>query len=125
MKKMTLSQLHCNLKTFSKEFIGAGSRNSVVGLYRKLIELGAIPSSKEKDNSLISSKQKIVILCVNDGIRSKFARISLHERSWWDYWHNKAHKHCKPAYITYNVPKQMSTVISNLNIKELETLIPE
>ena len=31
MKKMTLSQLHGNLKTFSKEFIGAGSRNSVVG----------------------------------------------------------------------------------------------
>ena len=57
MKKMTLSQLHGNLNTFSKEFIGAGSRNSVVGLYRKLIELGAIPSRKEKDNSLINSKQ--------------------------------------------------------------------
>lgn len=34
MKKVTLNQLHGNLKTFSKEFIGAGSRNSVVGLYR-------------------------------------------------------------------------------------------
>ena len=54
MKKVTLNQLHGNLKTFSREFIGAGSRNCVVGLYRKLIELGAIPSSKEKDNSLIS-----------------------------------------------------------------------
>ena len=70
MKKMTLSQLHGNLKTFSKEFIGAGSRNSVVGLYRKLIELETITSSKEKDNSLICSKRKIVSLCRKDVIIS-------------------------------------------------------
>ena len=72
MKKMTLSQLHGNLKTFSKEFIGAGSRNSVVGLYRKLIELGAIPSSKEKDNSLISSSKRLLfyVLTMELGVNS-------------------------------------------------------
>lgn len=125
MKKVALKQLCGNLKTFSEEFIGAGTRNSVVGLYRKLLELGATPADRNRDNLLISSKQKIVILCINDGIRGRFAKVSLHERAWWDYWHNKARKYCKPAYTTYNVPRQMNTVISKLNIKELEVLIPE
>lgn len=125
MKKVTLKQLNGNLKTFNCEFIGAGTRDCIVGLYRKLIDLGAIPNNQERDNNLICSKQKIVILCVNDGINGKFARISLHEREWWNYWHNKANKACKPAYITYNVPRQMNTIISKLNIKELEVLIPE
>lgn len=126
MSKMTLKQVHGNLQGFSEEFIGAGSRDSVVGLYRKLIELGATPSNKEKDINLISSKQKVVILCVNDGVKRQFARVSLHERNWWNYWHNRRNKSSfKAAYTTYNVPKQMSTVINKLNITEIETLIPE
>lgn len=125
MKKVTLKSIQGNLKNFNKEFIGAGCRTSVIGLYQKLIDLGAIPADRERDKYLISTRKNIVILCVNDGINSKFARVSIHTRNWWDFWHNKANRQTKPGYITYNVPKQISTVIDNLNITEIETLFPE
>lgn len=129
MKKVNKSMfksLEGNLMNFKEEFICAGPRSALVGVYDKLTQLGAVPRNYRDDLTLLSSGQRFVILCINsDGIKSKFAQVSLMKREWWDYWHNKKWKMNKPIYRTYNVPKQLKQVTNLLDIRELELLIPE
>lgn len=122
-QKLSLTSLEGNLKEFKEEFIAAGPRQMVVILYRKLLELGACPQdSYEHVKMLITANVPVVLLCINE----KIPKVGLKQRSWWDYWHNKKHhKFNKPAYRTYNVPKQMQQVINKLNVLPTEILIPE
>lgn len=122
---MKLKSLSGNLQKFHSEFIVAGPRDSIVGLYRKLEELGAEPEDRASDNLKISSKNNIVILCINDGKNKQFARIKLCQRSWWDYWHNPRNKQTKPAYKTYNFPRQLDKIAKELFLTEIPELVAE
>ena len=121
--KVSLASLEGNLKMFNGEFIAAGPRQVVISLYRKLLELGASPKTNwEEVKTLIDSNLPVVVLCIND----RYPVVGLMTRGWWDYWHNrKNRKYTKPTYRTYNVPKQLDTVINKLIIKPIETIIPE
>lgn len=122
-QKVSLVSLEGNLKQFNGEFILAGPRQVVIGAYRKLLELGACPQDNhETIKTLIAANIPVVVLCIND----KYPKVGLKQRSWWDYWHNKKKRiYIKPAYRTYNIPRQMEQVINKLVIKPIETLIPE
>ena len=122
-QKVSLVSLEGNLKQFNGEFILAGPRQVVFGAYRKLLELGAWPQDNhETIKTLIAANIPVVVLCIND----KYPKVGLKQRSWWDYWHNKKKRiYIKPAYRTYNIPRQMEQVINKLVIKPIETLIPE
>ena len=122
-QKVSLISLKGNLKQFNGEFILAGPRQVVIGAYRKLLELGACPQDNhETVKTLIAANIPVVVLCIND----KYPKVGLKQRSWWDYWHNKKKRiYTKPAYRTYNIPRQMEQVINKLVIKPIETLIPE
>lgn len=122
-QKVSLVSLEGNLKQFNGEFILAGPRQVVIGAYRKLLELGAWPQDNhETIKTLIAANIPVVVLCIND----KYPKVGLKQRSWWDYWHNKKKRiYIKPAYRTYNIPRQMEQVINKLVIKPIETLIPE
>lgn len=122
-QKVSLVSLEGNLKQFNGEFILAGPRQVVIGAYRKLLELGAWPQDNhETIKTLIAANIPVVVLCIND----KYPKVGLKQRSWWDYWHNKKKRiYTKPAYRTYNIPRQMEQVINKLVIKPIETLIPE
>lgn len=124
-KMRKILKIDGNLKGFTEEFIGAGPRTSVIGLYNSLVELGAIPNDRHKDSILISSKKPIVLLCVNDGVNSVFARVSVHEKTWWDFYHNKKKSRYKVLYKTYNACKQLINISKLLVIKPKELLIPE
>lgn len=115
-----------NLIQFEKEFICAGIRDNVLGMYNFLIEKGAIPINKELDICRISSKKPIVLLCKNNGIRTKFGSIQIMERNWWNYYHNKRIKSCQTTFRTYNLPSQWNVVLREGCVwKEVEVLKPE
>lgn len=122
-QKVSLVSLEGNLKQFNGEFILAGPRKVVIGAYRKLLELGACPQDNhETVKTLIAANIPVVVLCINE----KYPKVGLKQRSWWDYWHNKKNRiYTKPAYRTYNIPRQMEQVINKLVIKPIEVLIPE
>lgn len=122
-QKVSLVSLEGNLKQFNGEFILAGPRQVVIGAYRKLLELGACPQDNhETVKTLIAANIPVVVLCINE----KYPKVGLKQRSWWDYWHNKKKRiYTKPAYRTYNIPRQMEQVINKLVIKPIEILIPE
>jgi hypothetical protein len=122
---MKIRNLDCNLKFFKEEFIGAGPRTSVIGLYKDLVAMGAEQLHPVTDADLINSGKQIVILCVNDGVNSKFGRVSLHPRTWWDFYHNKKKRWTKPTYRTYNIPKQYETIIKLLNVRKYELIFPD
>ena len=125
-KKTTKSKkiTDCNLKRFKKEFIVAGPKSSVLGFYRELKAIGAEDSDKDL-NRIRLYKPQIVLLCKNEGINSKFASISIHDKAWWDYWHNPKKRGSTKMFKTYNVPKQFETVRNLLVIEEKQLLIPE
>ena len=111
---MTIKDLKGNIQPFEKEFICAGARTSIIGLYRKLIELGA--NHLTEDESLLNTKKPIVLFCKNNGINCKFAEVRIFNRQWWNYWHNPKNRINKPKYKTYNVPKQWDFIINKLII---------
>lgn len=118
-----------NLSRFSKDFICAGVRDNVLGLYNFLLEKGAISADKDLDSRRISSRKPIVLLCKNDGTNPKkqFARIQIMDRNWWNYYHNKRLKTCKSTtFRTYNIPSQWTVVLREGCVwKEVEVLKPE
>lgn len=114
-----------NLNAFRKEFIAAGCRNSVIGLYRKLVEHGASPVNKDNDIVLLSSKADIVLLCKNNGINKVLPQVQILKKNWWSFYHNRKLV-TSPKLPTYNVPRQTNTILEDLAIfTEIETLIPE
>lgn len=124
-KRSTFKSLEGNFSHFTEEFIAAGPRLTVIGLFRKLRALNAEVGCVDA-NCLYNKQAKVVLLCINEGTsKKKYGKICLMNRVWWDYWHNPKHKHNKPAYKTYNVPKQMSTVLNKLVINPIELIIPE
>lgn len=114
----------CNLKYFKKEFIVAGPKLSILGFYRELKAIGAEDSNKDL-NRIRLYKPQIVLLCKNEGIKYKFATVSVHDRAWWDYWHNPKRKSSLKLYKTYNLPRQFKIVRDLLKIEEKQLLIPE
>ena len=124
-KRSTFESLEGNFSHFTEEFIAAGPRLTVIGLFRKLRALNAEVGCVDM-SSLYSKNAKVVLLCINEGTgKGKYGKVYLKNRAWWDYWHNPKHKRNKPAYKTYNVPKQMSTVLNKLVINPIELIIPE
>lgn len=124
-KRSTFESLEGNFSHFTEEFIAAGPRLTVIGLFRKLSALSAEIGYVDT-NCLYNKHAKVVLLCINEGTgKKKYGKIFLKNRTWWDYWHNVKHKSSKPAYKTYNVPKQMSTVLNKLVINPIELIIPE
>lgn len=120
MKSWTmLKELKGNIQPFDKEFICAGSRRSLIGLYRKLIDLGA--NISETDKVLLASGNPVVLFCKNTGINRRIAEVRVFNRTWWDYWHNPRNKKAKPKYKTYNLPKQWDIVIDLIILKEIPT----
>lgn len=115
------------LVSFEQECILAGTRTSIIGFFNLLKKLGANIKDADKAEALISSKQRIVILCQNVGLKTKFAQIAILDRSWWDYYHNPKKKLTnKSVFKTFNVPKQWEHVCNNiLNVKDIPLLIPE
>lgn len=115
-----------NLVCFTADFICAGVRDNILGMYNFLKEKGAILVSPEEDTLLISSKKDIVLFCMNAGINNKFAKISLKRKTWWNYYHNKSIKINRPTYYTYNLPSQWNIMLDNAcTWKEVETLEAE
>lgn len=114
-----------NLSAFKKEFVIAGCRNNIVGLYRLFIEHGANTVSKDNDELLLSSKTDIVLLCKNGGIRKVMPMVQLLKKTWWDFYHNRRIVKY-PKLKTYNVPRQTSQIMNDIAIfTPIETLIPE
>lgn len=116
---MRLKDLEGNIQPFEKEFICAGCRNSIIGLYRKLIDLGA--NAQAVDKKVLENEHDVVILCKNSGTSTKkFAEVRLLTRSWWNYYHNAKYKRSKPIYKTYNLPRQWKIVLEELiKLKEI------
>lgn len=132
-KTMTVTQKKYNdfnLVEFKSEFICAGVRDNILGMYNFLIEKGAQVIDKETDKQRISSKKPIVLLCKNavtdPRIGKTFAKVQIMEKNWWDYYHNRQRKTCRTTIRTYNLPSQWNIVLMVGCIwKEVEVLIPE
>lgn len=122
-KEVSKKVTDCNLKRFKKEFIVAGPKLSVLGFYRELKAIGAEDSNTESNIEKLRYP-RIVLLCKNEGINSKFASVSVHVRSWWDYYHNPRKKSSLGIFKTYNVPKQFKTVRNLLITEEKPLLFP-
>lgn len=115
-----------NLTCFQKDFICAGIRDNIIGMYNFLLEKGAQLENETSDRLRISSRKPIVLLCKNNGITSKFGQIQIMEWNWWNYYHNKNLRSCKPNYYTYNLPSQWNQVLmEGCTWKEVEVLKPE
>lgn len=126
-KQSMFKQLNGNLKSFKKDFIIAGPRTNIVGWYRKLLDLGAEIhlETKQLEQMLLSdSHGKIVLFCYNEGISKKFAKVRVMSRSWWNNWHNPRIVG-RPKYTTYNCFKQAETIVNQLNIEEIQEVIPD
>lgn len=126
-KQSMFKQLNGNLKSFKKDFIIAGPRTNIVGWYRKLLDLGAEIhlETKQLEQMLLSDNYgKIVLFCYNEGTSKKFAKIRVMSRSWWNNWHNPRIVK-RPRYKTYNCFKQAETIINQLNIEEIQEVIPD
>lgn len=114
-----------NLSAFKQEFVTAGCRNNIIGLYKMFIEHGANTANKDNDELLLSSKTDIVMLCKNGGIRKVMPIVQILKKTWWDYYHNKK-KVKKVSVKTFNVPKQTSLILDEYAIfTPIEELIPE
>lgn len=114
-----------NLSAFKQEFVAAGCRNNIVGLYKMFLEHGANTVNKDNDELLLSSKTEIVLLCKNGGIRKAMPMVQLLKKTWWNYYHNRKIVR-KPGLRTFNVPKQTSKILDEVAIfTPIEELIPE
>lgn len=87
-------------------FVCAGIRDNVVGMYNLLVSKGANVVNKDADIIRISSKKPIVLFCFNSNtsIGSKLGSVQIMSHHWWNYYHNKAHRHLsktKSIHITY------------------------
>ena len=93
-------------------FVCAGIRDNVVGMYNLLISKGANAVNKDVDLVRISSK---------------LGSVQIMSHHWWNYYHNKAHRHLSKTKIhTYNLPSQWNKVLMEGCVwKEVEVLIPE
>jgi hypothetical protein len=119
-----------NLSQFETDFICAGVRENVVGMYRFLIEKGAQAVNSKLDSIRISSGKPIVLLCKNATVDpltgNPFGNVQILDRSWWDFYHNKRRETCKSTTKTYNLPSQWNVVLMVGCVwKEVEVLIPE
>lgn len=118
-----------NLSQFETEFICAGVRENIVGMYKFLIEKGAQTVNSHLDSVRISSGKPIVLLCKNAIVNKSFntfGNVQILDRSWWDYYHNKRRKTCKTTTRTYNLPSQWNVVLMVGCVwKEVEVLTPE
>lgn len=126
-KQSMFKQLNGNLKSFKKDFIIAGPRTNIIGWYRKLLDLGAEIhlETKQLEQMLLSDGHtKIVLFCYNEGTSKKFAKVRIMSRSWWNNWHNPRIIR-RPMYKTYNCFKQAETIINQLNIEEIQEVIPD
>ena len=52
-----------NISSFTQEFICAGVRDNVVGMYNFLKEKGVQVKDKQADDLRISSRKSVVLLC--------------------------------------------------------------
>lgn len=126
-KQSMFKQLNGNLKSFKKDFIIAGPRTNVIGWYRKLLDLGAekyLGTRRREEELLSNNHEKIVLFCYNEGTSKKFAKVIVISRSWWNDWHNPRIVR-RPMYKTYNCFKQAKTIINQLNIEEIQEVIPD
>lgn len=126
-KQSMFKQLNGNLKSFKKDFIIAGPRTNVIGWYRKLLDLGAekyLETRRREEELLSNNHEKIVLFCYNEGTSKKFAKVIVISRSWWNDWHNPRIVR-RPMYKTYNCFKQAKTIINQLNIEEIQEVIPD
>lgn len=126
-KQSMFKQLNGNLKSFKKDFIIAGPRTNVIGWYRKLLDLGAekyLGTRRREEELLSNNHEKIVLFCYNEGTSKKFAKVMVISRSWWNDWHNPRIVR-RPMYKTYNCFKQAKTIINQLNIEEIQEVIPD
>lgn len=113
-----------NISYFTAEFICAGARDSIIGMYRFLSEKGAQLKNEKEDKLLLSSKTDIVLFCTIEGINNSFACVQLKKKEWWNFYHNKRIKKNRPTYYTYNLPSQWTEMLQEGCIwKEKETLI--
>lgn len=110
-------------------FVCAGIRDNIVGMYNLLISKGANAVNKDVDLVRISSRKPIVLFCFNSNtsIGSKLGSVQIMSHHWWNYYHNKAHRHLSKTKIhTYNLPLQWNKVLMEGCVwKEVEVLIPE
>lgn len=112
------------LVMFRKECILAGPRDSIVGFFRFLKELGADVAKTVNSENLVTSRGKIVLLLRNEGKNKLFPQVTVLNRTWWDFYHNPR-KH-KTKIKTYNLPKQWKQVCESILILEnVPLLIPE
>lgn len=116
-----------NLVNFSREFIVAGPRNSVVNIYNILKDMSITVLNPEQTRHLLHTKEQIVLLCINQGTsESVFGCIKVLSRQWWDLYHNKKKILTRNVlYDTYNARRQKGEILKFFNTKEIETLIPE
>ena len=85
-----------NVSSFTQEFICAGVRDNVVGMYNFLKEKGVQVKDKQADSLKISSRKGVVLLCTNSNSS-------------------------KPLYYTYNLPSQWHEMLRDGCIwKEME-----
>ena len=54
-----------NISSFTQEFICAGVRDNVIGMYNFLKEKGVQVKDKQADDLRISSRKSVVLLCTN------------------------------------------------------------
>lgn len=110
-----------NISSFTQEFICAGVRDNVVGMYKFLKEKGVQVKDRQADDLKISSRKSVVLLCTNSNSSNPFGIIQLKDWGWWDFYHNKHNRSSKPLYYTYNLPSQWHEMLRDGCIwKEME-----
>lgn len=110
-----------NVSSFTQEFICAGVRDNVVGMYNFLKKKGVQVKDKQADSLKISSRKGVVLLCTNSNSSKPFGIIQLKDWNWWDFYHNKRNRSSKPLYYTYNLPSQWHEMLRDGCIwKEME-----
>lgn len=65
-----------NVSSFTQEFICAGVRDNVIGMYNFLKEKGVQVKDKQADDLRISSRKSVVLLCTNSNSSNPFGIIN-------------------------------------------------